>query len=128
MKEIIESEFNTYKGPSKAHWLKKFKEILVHNGITSPVSDVIVESAGLRGENLTSQAHYVTVKFEDCSSKPLNLFMKTTNRNPKDIEVVEDMRLFEKEAIFFMKYIPAIAEYCRNLGYAIFKYKTDTCT
>lgn len=95
----------------------KYKEIVKSNGIHDPVAEVIVESSGLEGVNFGSTTKLVTVKFENPNVKPLNLFVKALVDSESHTQYVVELKSFEKEAVFYTKYIPAAREYCKKLGY-----------
>ncbi|CAL8123619.1 unnamed protein product [Orchesella dallaii] len=94
----------------------KYNEILKSNGITDEVSEVIVGDSGLQGEGQSSQTQYVTVKFKNANVKPLNLFVKSHSDNASHSEFLEDTKLFEKEARFFVEYLPAAKAFCKSKG------------
>jgi len=92
---------------------EKFKKILIQNGITDPISDIIVKDAGLQGAGFASVTQLVTVKFEEHLNKePLNLFVKVKMDNSSHNEWVEEMMAFEKEAVFLMDYCQAAQQLC----------------
>lgn len=97
----------------------KFKEILKSNQILDPVSEVIVKDSGLRGENMCSVTHYVTIKFENPKLKELHLFMKSMTPNPAQLVLVEEARMFEKEVSFFTNYLPQASKLCKQIGYSV---------
>ncbi|ODN02392.1 putative oxidoreductase dhs-27 [Orchesella cincta] len=95
---------------------RKYKEILLSNGVTDEISEVIVKSAGLKGEGFASVSKYVTIKFQNPSVKPLNLFVKAHSSNAAHTEMLTEAKLFEKESRFYMEYIPAAKEFCKSKG------------
>ncbi|CAL8138694.1 unnamed protein product [Orchesella dallaii] len=95
----------------------KYKEILKSNGIKDEVSQVILADSGLQGEGMGSQTQLVTITFQNPSLKPLNLFVKAHFANASHSEMLEETKLFEKEAVFFMDYVPAAKEFCKSKGY-----------
>lgn len=94
----------------------KLKGIIKSNGISEPISEVIIEDSGLTRENLVSKTNRVTVKFENSNVKPLKLFVKTQTDNPLHTGMVKESKLFEKEARFFMEYLPAAKQFCKEAG------------
>ncbi|CAL8070777.1 unnamed protein product [Orchesella dallaii] len=94
----------------------KYKEIVKANGINDEVSEVIVKTSGLLGEGFASQTNYVTINFQNPDIKPLHLFVKTHTSNSSHSELLTESKLFEKESIFFMKYVPAAIEFCKTKG------------
>ncbi|ODN02403.1 putative oxidoreductase dhs-27 [Orchesella cincta] len=95
----------------------KYKEILRSNGVTDEVSGVIVQGSGLQGEGFASATKCVTIKFENPSLKPLNLFVKSHTASGAHTEMLTEGKLFEKESRFFMEYVPAAKEFCKSKGY-----------
>lgn len=97
---------------------KKLKNILRSNGIQDPVSDVIIQDAGLRGEGFSSVTQYVTVKFDKETNKdPLHLFVKLVPDNPTQTMLLTAMKSFEKETTFLKDYLEAAKELCELKGY-----------
>ncbi|ODM98198.1 hypothetical protein Ocin01_08480 [Orchesella cincta] len=94
----------------------KYKAILKSNGIDDEVSQVIPSDSGLQGEGMGSQTQFITVKFKNPDIKPLNLFVKAHFANASHSEMLEETKLFEKEATFFMQYVPAAKEFCKLKG------------
>ncbi|CAL8070780.1 unnamed protein product [Orchesella dallaii] len=94
----------------------KYKEIVKANGINDEVSEVLIKSSGLQGEGFASQANYVTINFKNPNLKPLNLFVKSHTANSTHSEMLTDAKLFEKESMFFMEYVPAAKEFCKSKG------------
>ncbi|CAL8070771.1 unnamed protein product [Orchesella dallaii] len=94
----------------------KYKEIVKANGINDEVSEVIVKSSGLLGEGFASLTQYVTINFQNPDIKPLHLFVKTHTSNSSHSEFLTESKLFEKEARFFMEYVPAAIEFCKSKG------------
>ncbi len=68
------------------------------------------------GEGFASLTSYVTVKFENPENAPLNLFVKIQTENPSHVELMAEMKAYEKEARFFMEYLPAAKEMCNAKG------------
>lgn len=95
----------------------KFKEIVKSNGILEPVAEVIVKESGLMGENFASKTHLVTIKFQNADVKPLNLFMKVLVNSESHTKLITELKAFEKEARFFMKYLPEARAFCESKGY-----------
>ncbi|CAL8123628.1 unnamed protein product [Orchesella dallaii] len=93
-----------------------FRKILKSNGVTDEVSEVNVKDSGLKGEGFISQQIYVEIKFENPNIKPLNLFAKTHTANPSHSEMVDELKAFEKETLFFREYVPAAKELCKPKG------------
>lgn len=96
---------------------EQFKQILQANGIREPVAQVIVGDSGLTGEGFASSQKLVTIKFENPKTKPLNLFMKAMVDSDSHNQFVGEIKAFEKEARFFMNYLPATREFCKSMGY-----------
>ncbi|CAL8123631.1 unnamed protein product [Orchesella dallaii] len=96
--------------------LSKYKEIIKANGITDEISEVTVNDAGLRGEGFASQSNIATVKFVNPNLKPLHLFVKSHTTNSSHSEMIDELKAFEKEARFYMEYVPAAKEFCRSKG------------
>ncbi len=101
---------------SQSDLINKLKEILKANHIMDPVSEIIIEDSGLQGEGNGSQTDRVTIKFQDLRKKPLNLFIKRELENPIRQKINKKTKMFEKEAVFFMEYLPAAREFCRKMG------------
>ncbi|ODN02404.1 putative oxidoreductase dhs-27 [Orchesella cincta] len=95
---------------------QKYKDILKSNGVTDEVSEVIVKDSGLQGEGFASVSKYVTIKFQNPSVKPLNLFVKAHTASAAHREFLTEAKLFEKESTFFMEYVPAAEEFCKSKG------------
>lgn len=95
---------------------EKFVEILQSNGISDTVSEVSIKDAGLKGEGFASLTQFVTVTFENPKIKPLNLFVKVHTSNTSHSQMLNDLQLFQKEAMFLMDYVPAAREMCCNKG------------
>lgn len=102
--------------PITPETVEEFKEMMKRNGIHDTVSEVIVKDSGLRGENMTSKTNCVTIIFENPDKKPLELFMKTAFENNAMTDAFAGAKLFEKEARFFMEYLPEAREFCKSLG------------
>lgn len=94
----------------------KFIDILKSNQINDRVSEVDVKDAGLQGAGFASLTKLVTVKFEDQNLKPLNLFVKLRTNNPSHTKYLEELKSFEKEAIFLIDYVAAAREMCTSKG------------
>ncbi len=95
---------------------EKFKEILKRNNIQDSVSEVIIKESGLKGENMASLTSCVTIKFENPQLEPLHLFVKSQPENQAHLAMVTDSKLFKKEAMFFMEYLPEAQKFCKKLG------------
>lgn len=95
----------------------KYKEIVKSNGIHETVAEVLIKDSDLVGENFGSKTQVVTIKFENSNVKPLNLFVKTFINSGSHTKLFQGMKAFEKEARFFMKYLPAVSEFCKSFGY-----------
>lgn len=94
----------------------KWQAILKNNGILETISEVTVKDAMLRGERMGSERQLITVTFENPKLKPLNLFGKAFTANPSHTELQEEIKSFEKEAVFLIKYVPAANEFCKRKG------------
>lgn len=99
----------------------KIKTSLKFNGIHEKVKEILVKDAGLKAAGFASLTQYVTVTFEPCpvsgsEGKPLNLFVKTETGNPAHTQFLTELKLFEKEATFFMHYVPEVREFCKLKG------------
>ncbi len=68
------------------------------------------------GEGFMSLQQYVTIKFDDPSKKPLNLFVKVLTDNPSHNSMVSELKAFEKEATFLTQYVSAAQEICKLKG------------
>lgn len=101
--------------PTPPEVIAKYQEILKSNGITG-VSEILVKDSGLQGENMGSVTECVTVKFEDSNMKNLNLFTKKKPDNENFNTFLNEVKAFEKESMFFMKYLPVAREYCKRMG------------
>ncbi len=95
---------------------EKFKEILKRNNIKDPVSEVIIKESGLKGENMASLTSCVTIKFENPQKYPLDLFVKRVPDNQAHLAMLTDSKVFKKEAMFFMEYLPEAHKFCKKLG------------
>ncbi len=95
---------------------EKFKEILKRNNIQDPVSKVIIKESGLKGENMASLTSCVTIKFKNPQLDPLHLFVKREPDNEAHSAMVTDSKLFKKEAMFFMEYLPEAQKLCKKMG------------
>lgn len=93
---------------------EKFKEILIRNNIQGPVSEVVIKESGLKGENMASLTYCVTIRFKDSKLEPLHLFVKRLPNNQAHLAMVTDSKLFKKEAMFFMEYLPEVEKFCRK--------------
>lgn len=102
--------------PGTDNVTEKFIEILRSNGIKDAVSSVCVKDAGLKGEGFASLTQYVTVQFENPNLKPLNLFVKSYTNNASHSEMLDELKLFQKEATFLVDYVKAAKEMCRQKG------------
>lgn len=80
------------------------------------VSSVDVRNTDLQGEGMISQTQYATVKFVNPQVKDLNLFLKVHTASPSHSEMIEELKAFEKEAMFLTKYVPAAREFCKSKG------------
>lgn len=95
---------------------EKLKEILSNNGITEEVSEILVDDSAEKGQGMVSESQCVKVKFADSRKKDLNLFLKLHTSNPSHTAMIEELKAFEKEAIFLTKYVPAAKELCKRNG------------
>lgn len=94
----------------------KLRDILKSNKIMDPISDFIIHDSALKGENMTSKVNWVTVTFENDVRAPLNLFLKRQTENSSNTGMVTESKLFEKESIFFMEYLPQARKFCEKFG------------
>lgn len=94
-----------------------FEHILKLNGIyPEEVSETVVKASGLHGENFASITEYATVKFKNPEKSPLHLFTKRKSGNDSFNKMLNECQMFEKEAEFFMSYVPFAKEYCKSVG------------
>lgn len=111
---MMTSILKSAPGTTSPDPVSSFRSILQSNGISEPISEVLIQDSGLQGENLGSITQSVTVKFEN--SQPLHLFMKTQTTNPVHNVMLQESKVFEKETRFFMEYIPVATEFCKKKG------------
>lgn len=96
---------------------QKIREILVANGVTDSVKEIVVEESGLTGKHFGSVTQLVTIVFEDSSREPLNLFVKLKYKSPEQNAMLEKAKLFQKESSFLMEYLPLAKRFCESKGY-----------
>lgn len=99
---------------------EQYKNILVRNGIHDAIKEVQVSDSGAKGDGFASVTKRVKVIFEDDTKAPLNLFIKVHTENPSHEELINGMKAFEKEAEFFMEYLPEAKTFCEEKGYKIY--------
>jgi len=102
----------------------KFKEILLSNGVNDEIESLTMES-GMQPEGFGSVAKYLTVTFKNSDKKPLNLFLKTHTTSAAHSELLNEAKIFEKEAMFFMDYVPVAKEFCKSKGYTTIKISME---
>lgn len=95
---------------------EKYKEILRSNGILDKVSEVTIKDSGAKHDGMASLTQCVTVKFENPEKPPFQFFVKVHTENPSHSAMLEELKAFEKEARFFMEYLPAANELCKAKG------------
>ncbi|ODM90786.1 hypothetical protein Ocin01_15895 [Orchesella cincta] len=94
---------------------KRCKEVLKsHPELKNKDFDVTVQSSGSNGDGMVSQTHNATVTFKSVGKEPLQLFVKTKTTNEVHNVMVDDIKAFEKEAVFYMKYVPAARKFLKS--------------
>lgn len=93
---------------------KKFSDILKSYGIQDEVSQVTTKGSGAKGEGMLSNIECVTVKFVKDDIKDLHLFVKMLI--PSHTAMIDEAKVFEKEALFLTKYVDAAKEFCSSKG------------
>jgi len=94
---------------------EKYVEILKASGIFDQVERVTMfEPAELHGEHLATASEYVCVEFKDPSKSPKNLFVKKFSTGEVFEKIVREIRIMEKEATFFLDFLPQAREFCKR--------------
>lgn len=97
---------------------EEYKKILQLNGINDEIDKILLHDSGATGDGMISLTQGITVKFFDVNVPKVHLFVKCHTDNPAHEVVVEEVKAFEKEAIFLSSYIPAAKSLCLNKGCA----------
>ncbi|CAL8097883.1 unnamed protein product [Orchesella dallaii] len=88
--------------------------LLLHPDLKNKNFDVIVQSSGSNGDGMVSQTHNGTIKFKSGGIKPLQLFIKTKTTNEVHNVMVDGIKAFEKEAVFYMQYLSAVRSFLQS--------------
>lgn len=88
----------------------KLREIFKSRGA---ISNIKIEAPGAQ-EGYVSVPKYITVTFQ--TGEQLDLFIKLKADSDSHNEVVNEMKAFEKESVFFEKFIPAAKALCVSKG------------
>jgi hypothetical protein len=92
---------------------EEFRKILAKDGISDEIEEVLLnEPDNIKGEHMGTACYYAEVKFKDKSIKPLHLFAKRFHANSAHTEMVKEMKVMDKEAAFYTKFLPAAKEHC----------------
>jgi len=93
----------------------KITKAVKASGISSEVAEItIIEPPELKGEHFATETVYAKIRFNDSSIKEKNLFVKKFGSNSLHTEMVKKMKVMEKEAGFFIEFLPLARNFCKR--------------